>query len=299
MVGLDDIDTMKSVNNPKTIEKNYAYVKGEVIGGLSKNAKIILLGNTIKEDGVVPRLEREHKDDPDWRIYSQPVYNSDGSLAWPERFCETDEEAKESGKISLESKKRLQGSTAFAQNFLLQPAMDGDTVIRRQFIKYGTTDEPERIVIGVDPAFSTKTFSDAFAIVVTAHKGNQKYVRACYALQGMEKEYEKATEFIANLYLAAGADLVNFESVAFQTILAKLLKQKGIAVREIKPHTDKVTRLMEKQADFERGDVFFDPEGDGINDLISELLSFPNGMHDDRVDALVYSFEKKKPGVFV
>lgn len=79
-------------------------------------------------------------------------------------FVETDEEVVD-GKISLETLERAQGSTAYAQNFLLVPAADGGTVIRRDQIRYGYI-ECTRIVIGVDPAFSTKNLSDNFAIAV-------------------------------------------------------------------------------------------------------------------------------------
>lgn len=47
--------------------------------------------------------------------------------------------------------------------------MEGDTVIKREFVRYGETELADRVVIGVDPAFSEKSFSDNFAIVVTAH----------------------------------------------------------------------------------------------------------------------------------
>lgn len=226
LIGLDDIDVLKSVSNGKIITKNYDFVKGEILGGMSDGAQVVLLGNVIKFDGVVPRIENDHKEDPDWILFQQAIYDADGEIAWKDRYCETDEEAIITGKTSIESKRRLQGSTGFAQNMLLIPASDGDTVIKRHFIQYGDV-QAVRIVIGVDPAFSEKTLSDNFAIVVVAYdREGRKCVRACYALKEKEKEYKTATDFIERIYRETGANIVQYEAVLAQTVLAKMLRDR-------------------------------------------------------------------------
>jgi len=71
-----------------------------------------------------------------------------------------------------------------------------------------------------------------------------------------------------------------------------------MATREVMPHRDKVTRAMEKQSEFEQGYISFDPDGEGIRELVEEWLMFPNVIHDDRVDSCMYSFEESRK-VFV
>lgn len=260
IVGIDDVDTLKTVANQKTIEKSYSFIKNEIVGGIGRNARIFFLGNVIKTDGVVPRMERDCRASKRWRVYSQAIYDEEGRIVWPERFCETEEESLETGKESLAKIREESGSTAWAQNYLLVPATAGETVIRREHIRYGTV-VAKRIVIGVDPAFSKKNLSDAFAIAVSGHASDgRKDIRAVYALQGEAKDYEKAVNFIYKLYKETGASVVHFESVAFQTVLAQMLRAKGVAVKEIRPHADKVTRLSEHQPDFEAGKILFDPE---------------------------------------
>lgn len=70
----------------------------------------------------------------------------------------------------------------------------------------------------------------------------------------------RAVQFIKGLYTMWKAKVVNVETVAFQKVFADLLKGQGVAVKEFNPTRDKVTRLMEKQADIEQGNVSFDPE---------------------------------------
>lgn len=77
LAGLDDIDTLRTVSNSKMVDKTFAFVNNEIIGGLQNEAQIIFLGNVIKFDGVVPRFEQAHADNPDWVIFSQPAVNPD------------------------------------------------------------------------------------------------------------------------------------------------------------------------------------------------------------------------------
>jgi len=52
------------------------------------------------------------------------------------------------------------------------------------------------------------------------------------------------------------------------------------------PEADKITRLYTCQPAFESGSVFFPKQAPWLEDLLSELLSFPSGRHDDQVDSL-------------
>jgi phage terminase large subunit-like protein len=57
-----------------------------------------------------------------------------------------------------------------------------------------------------------------------------------------------------------------------------MLRAKGLAVEVTHAEKDKVTRLMEYEGCFERGEVYFLP---GNDKGIEQLLAFPNGAKDD------------------
>lgn len=299
LVFFDDVDTSVSVSSPNVIEKNYRWFKDEVLGGLDANARIIFLGNVIKKDGVVPRFENDYRNDPSWRIRRVAVEER-GELTWPARFVRTDAEKEalgESGRtvVSLEAKRRLMGEHSFNANMLLLPYSGENSIIKRHHIRYGTTDDRTDVRIGADPSISQKTHSDPFGVVVTAHVGARKYVLEAVELTGAEKDPFKACEVIRSLYLKYQARIVNLETVAFQAVIASILQQKGVAVAQITPNRDKVSRLMEKTPDFENGNVFFAP-GKATDALVEQLLSFPEVLHDDLTDALVYSFDGAAAG---
>jgi phage terminase large subunit-like protein len=61
---------------------------------------------------------------------------------------------------------------------------------------------------------------------------------------------------------------------------------------------DKVSRLYSTQALFEARSVLFPSKAWWLSDLISELLAFPSGRHDDQVDslsqALTWNIERRR-----
>lgn len=108
---LDDIDITDSVRNVEVINKNYDKLTGETIWALSKeNSRIIFLWNVIWFDWLVPRFENEKRNDKNWDIYSQSIYDEKWNIAWdfitPEMIV----------KIKSNEWER-----AFSQNYLLDP----------------------------------------------------------------------------------------------------------------------------------------------------------------------------------
>jgi predicted phage terminase large subunit-like protein len=70
-----------------------------------------------------------------------------------------------------------------------------------------------------------------------------------------------------------------------------MLLREGLPIRELKAETDKVTRALPAAARMEAGYVYLLRGAPGINDFVDELLSFPNGAHDDQVDTLSYAVQ--------
>lgn len=290
---LDDIDVTDSVRNPDIIQKNYDKITGETIGAMSKDkSRIIFLGNVINDDWVVPRFENEKSQDKNWKIFVQPLYNKDGSIAWdfftPEK---------------IEKIRSNEGEIAFGQNYLLTPYIGGETIIKREYIHW-RDDIPAKmtaVTIGIDPASSTKTFSDSFAIVVCWHLWMRKIILETIELKGQDKGTENMLQKLCETYNKWNASQVNIEFVSLQRefceYLFNLLRNNGFAVKKIIPTKDKVARLAEKEWAFSRGDIEF-VENMWNKNLVSQLLKFPNVDHDDMVDAMVYSMEWRKPTKF-
>lgn len=76
--------------------------------------------------------------------------------------------------------------------------------------------------------------------------------------------------------------------------LAQELKQSGIfTVKPVPIERDKIGRLFVHQAKFEGGLVLFPKKASFLAELEAELLTFPQGKHDDQVDSLSQALSYK------
>ncbi len=157
---LEDIDVAKSVANIEIIDKNEKKISGETIGALDQfKRQIIFFGNVINEDGILPRFWKKYKGKRRWKCYELALWDKNGVNVWPEAFTND----------VIEQLKVDEGAD-FIPNYKLIPYIDGQNIIPRSLIR--TIDRYPagcRISMGVDPAFSLKTTSDAIGIVITAH----------------------------------------------------------------------------------------------------------------------------------
>jgi phage terminase large subunit-like protein len=286
----DDIDVLKSVTNPAIIERNDHKIVNETMGAMDPlNRKVVFLGNTIYEDWVVPRFFNRYKGKQSWDCFRQPLIDSEWNNCRPEVF--TDEVVQ-----SLMD----DWDIVFNQNYLLIPyAWQG--IVKRHWIHYtNLKDRYKTIVIGADPAASTKTQSDPFGIVVCWDNWDwYKDIIMAFELKWEEKEKDNVIKFLFNLYVRTWANYIHFESVNAYSYLSWDLKKQWMAVKDINPHRDKVTRLMELEADIKDWTIRFVDWWEWIHLLINQMLMFPNWKHDDMVDAFVYSVAKKKKEMIV
>jgi len=89
---------------------------------------------------------------------------------------------------------------------------------------------------------------------------------------------------------ARNLESVNIEAVQHQsTFVREVLGTTKLPARAVRPDKDKVTRARALAARYESGKVYHLKGAPGIRDLEIEMASFPNGEHDDLVDALVYA----------
>lgn len=276
---LDDIDIDTSTRNSEIIQANYDKLRTETIGAMDPTRRrIIFLGNVIHADGIAVRFEQEYKESKTWKVTRLFLYDGPGgSNIWPEVFTE-----------AVVEKLKEDGSTAFNANYLGIPMAAGVTLIKREHIRHASEAPPGvTVVAGIDPAFSTKTGTDAMSLVITAHLRvpgetyTTKYVLFAYEAYGEEKNELKFCKVVADAYTRFNVSRIRIESNNGGEIIGRMLINMGLAVDIITSSKDKETRLREHQSSFEMGKVYFLP---GTEALEKQLLAFPNVPHDDLVD---------------
>lgn len=294
---LDDIDDDENTENPKTITKNLKKIKGAIFGG-STGQKIIL-GNTINEDWILPRLAEEYKDNKRWKIVYTKLINDDGSIHRPERFVATDTEAeyKNIGKpveqrvVSIESLRAEAGRDWFGANYMLIPLRNGVPIIEEQWCKteqYVPIHHGHRTYLSIDNAESEEDGSDPIGLTVGTWmpEQNKWNIRYSGKLTWRNKDLGKVEEKIKWLYDKYHLDWIIIENKAGGITLRKHLLQKnyGRAIYLFDPGKySKIWRLRKVQPLMEGGRIVFDIDVD--ESFIKELIKFPNIEHDDRIDS--------------
>jgi hypothetical protein len=300
---------LDSVRNKDIIEKNFRFLEDEVFGWLADYCQIRVLWNVIRDDWLNPRIKAKFKWNGKWSIQSQAVYNENWEIAW-ERYVETDIEAKEYNKlitdpkkqkISLESKKRDLGEISYNQNYLLKAFKEWDKLIKDEYIKTYEEDIPfDYIEVGVDPAFSEKTKSDAFSITITGFKQIDstrfKYVEEEISLRWPQKNNENICNTMLNVYLAYKPRNIKVEKNNWWEIFAKMFMDNklmwwhNLPVTVMSAVKDKWTRLKEFEWCFQRWEIKFRASKTKV--LVEQLKWFTGESWwiDDSVDSMVYSF---------
>jgi predicted phage terminase large subunit-like protein len=85
------------------------------------------------------------------------------------------------------------------------------------------------------------------------------------------------------------------EDAGIGPALVAELQKAGLSAVAIKPELDKRTRMAIQSAKFESGHVFFPNQAPWLADFEHELFGFPNGRHDDQVDALSQALAHGQP----
>jgi predicted phage terminase large subunit-like protein len=176
------------------------------------------------------------------------------------------------------------GSAAYNAQYLQSPLADDGMMIKKAWCAYvyDTVPDYAMTVQSWDTAIKTGAQHDYSAcITLRVHEGIY-YVMDCITAK---VEYPALKRMIAAHAASFKPDAVLIEDKASgQSLLQDMLKE-PYPIIAIMPKDDKVTRLARISSLLEAGKVLFPAAASWKDSLIDELLQFPNGTHDDGVDA--------------
>jgi predicted phage terminase large subunit-like protein len=181
-------------------------------------------------------------------------------------------------------------STVFAQEYLAEFIDVQGALIKREMITYmdaGHVPSGLKIGMGVDLAISKSETADYSAIAVIGYDkdSGRRYVLDIW--RGKEGFHE-IVQMIVSMAAKWNPQRINIEAVQYQVaVVQELLRKTSLPVRAVKPERDKVTRFQGLHARYEQ--LLVSHVRGLVPDFERELLSFPEGDHDDMVDALVYA----------
>ena len=270
---------------------------------LAPGGSIILVQTRWHEDDLAGRLLREMAAGGEsWEVVNLPAIAEEhdalgrrpGEALWPAMFPLEE----------LEATRRAIGATKWAALYQQRPQAEGGGLFRRSSFRYyeqaGDTiilhalDGDRRIDLAscwlfqtVDPAATTSAQSDYFAAGTWAVTPDSELV--LLDLLREKAETVRHIEIMDSLWYRWHPKFQAVENRTFGLNIIQELKRRGRPVVPCKADQDKFSRALPISARYEAGMVYHPSLAPWIEDLEGELLSFPNGTHDDMVDVVAYA----------
>ena len=245
----------------------------------NENAGICIIMQRWREDDLVWYILSK---EDDWEVVSIPAISEDGKSFWASRFS----------VAYLENMRKNIGDYFFQSQYQQKPFSDWSGTFKTSYFNY-YTEAPvfSKIYTFVDPAISLRQEADYSAIVtVGVTKYNDIYILDVF------RERVEPDELISNI-LRIGEEFkpntIGIETVQFQKMLALEIKKqmrmqwKFFHIYEMKPTGEKESRIKATlQPRYSSWVVYHKGDWNNIKELELELIKFPNGKHDDMIDAL-------------
>ncbi|HPB76165.1 MAG TPA: phage terminase large subunit, partial [Chromatiaceae bacterium] len=176
-----------------------------------------------------------------------------------------------------------------AQEYLAEFVTFGAGLVKPEYLQDGPCAADLPVVLGVDLAISEREGADWTAIVALSRDPASGRIY----LREVERHRAGFREVLARIEAAAQRwqpALIAIEQTQYQAaVVQELARSTKWAVRGVKPDRDKVTRFAPLLTRYEQRLVWHDPARVPAW-FREELLAFPEGVHDDAVDAAAYAF---------
>jgi predicted phage terminase large subunit-like protein len=192
------------------------------------------------------------------------------------------------------------GSVVFAREFEAQFVSASGNMFKRQWLKFfdvglsGYTLDASvipsdglRTFAVCDLAATVKTRSDNSVIgvfgldqenrllVLEVVRGKLEAPDLVSALKSVQTRWKMGSIFI--------------ESGPYNNLFSSLLRGEGLPIRKVTADRDKIARAEPAVAWLEQGRIWFPRQAAWLDEFVSELCDFPDGVHDDCVDVLAYA----------
>jgi len=288
---LDDIETNKTKDS-QAYTKQVADHISEAMSGMSPDGFMLYLGNYITEYGNIANIFKRAENDKGIRLRNIPVM-VDNMPTWGSKYALTDEEAKETGKVSIEDKQRQLGSQVFSYEMMNMPIDDSIAEFKKQWIQIANEDDFKHMqyntFITIDTAVSQKDSADFTGITINRVSSENKWYVTAYKMKINPAEL---IDHLFYLYDTYKPNVLGIEETSFLLTIKPFLEEemrkrnKFMSITPLKHNgTKKEERIRSLIPRFENKSVFF---VGNCNDLEQEMRVFPRGKHDDVLDSLAY-----------
>lgn len=286
LVLIDDLEEDEAVENPDRRRKLREWFNNALLPAGSPKTKFRMVGTILHLDSLLER----NLNSASWtgsRFRAHRDFDDFGDILWPERFSE--EILRDIRQIYIDNG----DASGYSKEYLSHPIASVDAYFRpSDFQVMGEKDyyKPKTFYGAIDFAISKAEKADntAFTIggmdpdrllhVVHTEAARLDSLEIIDTWFRLDKEYQPEAWVV--------------ETGAIEKALGPFLREEMVKRGQYMnlilatPTKDKQTRARPLQARMRAGGCRFNEEDPGYEPLKQEMLSFPRGIHDDRVDSL-------------
>jgi predicted phage terminase large subunit-like protein len=297
---IDDPHSEQDALSESAFDNAYEWYTSGPRQRLQPGGTIILVMTRWGKKDLTGRLLAQQGSDvmsDQWEVVEFPAILPSDKPLWPEFW---DKDALLSIKASLPVGK-------WNAQWQQQPTASESAIIKRDWWQNWEKEEipPVKYILqSYDTAFSKKESADYSAIttwgVFTPEEGGPDNIILMDAQRGRWNFPElKEKAFEEHEYWEP--DMVLVEAKATGTPLIDELRLRGIPALGFSPGKgrDKVTRMHMVAPLFEAGVVWAPSDKKFADEVIEEVVSFPNGDHDDFCDSMTLALMRFRQGGFI
>ena len=290
---LDDIQDLEDVQGDTVPDKDWNWFKSDVwfLGG--EGSRIFMIANNLGEKCIIERVFT-NADELNFQCIRIPairIVDGQEQSAWKERF------SIERLQDERESFRRMGALDTFFRERMCEALAQENAPFQKVDFRYYTARDAIEIAKDcniftmVDPAYSDKESSD-YRAIVTVGVSADNYWFVFDINYGRWQVADLMEQIFAN-YIRWQPKTTGIEHLnRFESFIIKEQRQRNLffTLADLKPDRQKESRIQATlQPRIKAHNILFPDEAWYLTELETELLRFPNCLHDDVIDALAYA----------
>ena len=297
----DEQEAALAAYDPTVFDKAYEWYTSGPRQRLQPGGAIVIIQTRWSKRDLIGRvLDAHHRKGGDqWEVIEFPAIMPSGNPLWPE-FWPLEELLATKANIS---------PVKWQAQYMQQPTSEEGALVKREWWKPWGGPPPKR----VECEFVIQSWDTAYRVnnradysVCTTWGVVQRDGRNVIVLMDILKErmeFPELKKAALKMYQRWRPDACIIEAKGSGDSLVQELRRMGIPLSSFTPARgeDKLTRVNAIADVFASGMVFapYDKHVPGAAELIQEFAEFPNGSHDDMVDASTLALMRFRQGSFI
>lgn len=290
LIIIDDLENDEAVLSKERREKLRYWFDNALLPCGSDNLRVRFMGTILHLDSLLERLITDTEGG--WvgrRFRAHRSFDDFSELLWPEKWTKA--------RLQRERQRYLAAGnpSGYSQEYLSQPVAEADAFFKKGDFRPMTQDDhlqPKTMYASIDFALGRGDKGDNTAICIAGLDSSgilhivDVYAQRYDPLQSINKMFEIQEMYDIDTWVVEDDNISKAIGPFLNQEMMK--RQKFLSLERIRPHKDKQARAVSIQARMRAGGVHFNADAPWYFDLYNEMVNFPRGKTDDRVDALAW-----------